>query len=341
VCVWESELEPGAEEEGKLIATAVTKARAGQVMDKDGLITLFRDINVWKRGSERAPHKPLLLLYALGKCNRGQPRMVPFAEVDEALRDLLREFGPARKSYHPEYPFWFLQSDGLWELSSAEDLKPRTGGENPSRSEFLEHDVEGGFPEPVFHLLWEDSQLLAQVTQDILDRSFPSSTHEDLLQAVGVDLSWGGLTKRQRDPRFRTAVLTAYEYRCAVCGFDVRLEDTQLGVEAAHIKWRQAGGPDVVPNGLALCTLHHKMFDRGVFTVSPGFQMQVSERAHGTSGFEEWLLSFHGKRIREPLRPDYYPKPEFLRWHFKEVFRAPGRYVEGNAQWNPTPSLGA
>ena len=41
------------------------------------------------------------------------------------------------------------------------------------------------------------------------------------------------------------------------------LDQETLGIEAAHIKWHQAGGPDTEDNGLALCTLHHKRFDRG------------------------------------------------------------------------------
>jgi putative restriction endonuclease len=39
-------------------------------------------------------------------------------------------------------------------------------------------------------------------------------------------------------------VLTAYEFRCAVCGFDVRLGAASIALDAAHIRWRQAGGPD-------------------------------------------------------------------------------------------------
>jgi hypothetical protein len=31
---------------------------------------------VWKRGGERAPHKPLLALYAIGRALRGEPRMM-------------------------------------------------------------------------------------------------------------------------------------------------------------------------------------------------------------------------------------------------------------------------
>jgi predicted restriction endonuclease len=47
-------------------------------------------------------------------------------------------------------------------------------------------------------------------------------------------------------------VLIAYDYACAVCGFDVRLGNQVLGLEAAHIQWHQAGGPDQKQNGLTL-----------------------------------------------------------------------------------------
>jgi putative restriction endonuclease len=72
----------------------------------------FDAITVWKRGGERAPHKPLLALYAIGRALRGEPRMIGYAQVDSDLRKLLIEFGHRRKSYHPEFRFWHLQTDG-------------------------------------------------------------------------------------------------------------------------------------------------------------------------------------------------------------------------------------
>jgi hypothetical protein len=36
--------------------------------------------------------------------------------------------------------------------------------------------------------------------------------------------------------------------------------------------------------------------DRNAFTVSPDLRIQVSDRAHGTHGFAEWLGAYHGKR---------------------------------------------
>ena len=105
----------------------------------------------------------------------------------------------------------------------------------------------------------------------------------------------------------------------------MRLGDVALGLDAAHIKWHQAGGPDTVENGLALCVLHHKLFDRGAFTLTDAHRVELSEQLHGGVGFAAQLLDFHGRPIREPQTPAYLPAPEFLHWHRREVFQGPPR----------------
>jgi putative restriction endonuclease len=122
-------------------------------------------------------------------------------------------------------------------------------------------------------------------------------------------------------------VLTAYEYRCAVCGFDVRLGTQPIALDAAHIRWHQAGGPDRGGNGLALCVLHPKTFDLGAFTLSPQGVLLVSDQAHGTAGFEEALLRHHGKEVRPPQRPEFQPEAAFLGWHGREVFKGAARHL--------------
>ena len=114
-------------------------------MNSEELKERFNNLTLWKRGGERAPHKPLLALYAIGRALRGEPRMVEYAKVDADLGKLLVEFGPRRRSYHPEYPFWRLQNDGLWELTRTEGLTTRRGNTDAKKSELLEHNVEGAF----------------------------------------------------------------------------------------------------------------------------------------------------------------------------------------------------
>jgi len=302
------------------------KSKAIPVTVEKDLKHLFSNITVWKKGAQRAPHKPLLTLYALGKNLRREGRLIPFCEIDRDLRKLLEEFGPTRKSYHTEYPFWRLRNDRLWELTNAENVETRKGNTDAKKSELLKHDVHGGFPEEIYQRLSQDRRLFSDIVSQLLSANFPDSIHEDILQAVGIDLADDQPAVSKRDPRFRDHVLRAYEYRCAVCGFNVRIGNSLVGLEAAHIKWHQAGGPDIETNGIALCALHHKLFDRGAFTVSQDMKVQVSENANGTTGFKEWLLDFHNKPLNPPQAKTYFPIPQYLHWHVREVFKGPARY---------------
>jgi len=176
-------------------------------------------------------------------------------------------------------------------------------------------------------------ELVAQAARVILDGHFPESLHRDILDAVGIHLLEHRTRRRAaRDPKFRYAVLRAYERRCAVCNYDLRVDDDLIGLEAAHIKWPAARGPDEVANGLSLCPLHHTTFDRGAIglhgTPTQGFKLMVSNTVNGQSQAVQALVGRHGKPIRAPQRSIDRPHPEFVHWHRNEVFRgAPREFV--------------
>ncbi|WP_186579751.1 phosphorothioated DNA-binding restriction endonuclease [Aquibacillus kalidii] len=289
-------------------------------MDTKELKNRVENLTIWKKGDQRAPHKPLLILFALGQIQAKSSRFLPYELTRIKLIELLREYGPIRKSYHPEEPFVRLRNDGIWELDNI-DINYKS----PNNKELLSKRISGGFTPEVFSQLSSNPRLIQEIAQSILDNHFPDTIHEDILDAVGLDFTY--YKKRKRDPYFREKILRAYGFSCAICGFNVRLAHALVGVEAAHIKWHQAGGPDEEENGLALCSLHHKLFDRGVFTISDERRMIVSQDAHGTSGFKEMLLDFHGKEIRQPIETFYKPNHSYLDWHVREVFRGPERYV--------------
>lgn len=281
----------------------------------------IQKLSIWKKGDQRAPHKPLLILYALGRLQTGGSRFLNYQEAREKLKLLLKEFGPQRRNYYPEHPFVRLTNDGLWELNTDPvNVHIKDGW-------LIDNGVAGGFSDEVYSLLIKDKSLVVEIAQIILNKHFPETIHEDILDSVGLNMEPG--YSRVRDPLFRDRILKAYGHSCAVCGFDIRLGNNLVAVEAAHIKWHQAGGPDREENGVALCALHHKLFDRGVFTLTQTRELIVSENAYGSNGFEEWLMRYHGKQISMPIHPDYQPRDSYINWHFREVFRGPGRY-QGN-----------
>jgi len=288
----------------------------------------INSLNIWKRGDQRAPHKPLLILLFLGRLTKGEPRLELYEEVREDLRSLLEEFGPPRKRQEPRHPFIRLTTDSIWDLKAESKIEsPTEWGERT----LINNKVRGGFKEEVEVLFKENPGLIKEISEMLLERNFPSTLQQDILNQVGLDLDGfeeGAIKKkpRSRDPKFRENILRAYEYSCAVCGFNVRLGNNLVAVEASHIKWYQAGGPDLINNGIALCTMHHKLFDRGVFSFNDELIFKVAENAHGANGFEEWLMKFHGEKIRFPQRPEYVPNDEYIGWHIREVFKGPARY---------------
>lgn len=289
-------------------------------MTPEQLKKIFSELKTWKRGGERAPHKPLLLLYALGRINNKEPRLNSYENTKEKLTELLREFGPPRL-IKTNYPFIRLQNDGIWEVNGCKILDSK---KDWSDKTLIENNSFGGFSEEVYSILMSDKELVRELASMLLEQNFPDNIHKDILDSVGLDFE---LSKVSRDGQFRDRILRAYEYRCAVYGFNVRLGHTLVAVEAAHIKWHQAGGPDIESNGIALCSMHHKLFDRGVFTISPSREFRVAEMAHGTNGFDEWLMRYHGKKIRGPVNPGYEPAKNYVLWHVREVFRGPERYL--------------
>ena len=308
-------------------------------MTDEQVLAAFAGMRRARRGDEYAPHKPLLALLALARVQRGEQRLAEFAQIEQPLKDLLTEFGPSSAPGSRHYPFWHLATDGqgaIWQLHGPAEILGRPPAATPNLSELKRHHVAGGFPPDLYRRLADDPRLLRRVARSILDSSFPETLHEDIAQAAGLDLADDlameqsratyTTTRRRRDPAFRDRVLLAYQYRCCVCGFDLRVGHLPAGVEAAHIKWHTAGGPDVTPNGLALCSLHHKLFDLGAFTVEPGeLRVVFSQRAISSGSELHNALAHHGAPVRRPQSADQSPAREFLAWNMDNVFKRPYR----------------
>ncbi len=303
-------------------------------LSSQDVLKAFARIRVFQRGEQRAVHKPLLILLALARTAQDAPRMVAFADIDAQLKALLGEFGPSSAAGSRHYPFWHLATDGVWQLDGPPDFLQRPPAATPNLGELRKLHIAGGFAPAMDAALRRDPALRAQLAHQLLDAHFPETLHGDILQAIGLDLSTpiaddaatGTRTMARRDPRFRERVLRAYEHRCCVCGFDLRIGSVTAGLEAAHIKWFQAKGPDIEANGLALCALHHKVFDLGAFTILPdSYSLVFSQHVVAGEASRSMLLGFHGAGMIMPQSKDYYPGGEFLRWHEREVFKRPGR----------------
>ncbi|EHJ9984788.1 phosphorothioated DNA-binding restriction endonuclease [Vibrio alginolyticus] len=278
-------------------------------------------ISRWRRGDQRAPHKPLMLLYALSQYKQGHERLFQFeSEVDNQVKELLVQYGPSRKAYHPEYPFWRLANEQapFWEIKNGEECIPRKSNTDPKKSELIKYNVMAGFDASSYQSLISNPEMIEKIASKLIQDNFPDTLQEELFVRFGFEVD---TSTKQRDPNFRTNVLRAYNYRCAVCGFDLALDTIPVGIEAAHIKWKQFFGPCEVSNGIALCSIHHKALDRGVITFNSDLKVQVSPAATGGTMVERLIWDYESKQIVLPRDASLYPSEDAISWHLREVFK--------------------
>ena len=272
-------------------------------------------IKQWKSGLHRAPHKPLLFLYALGQWQQGS-KAIAWVDAQPVLTNLLNRFGVPAKKQTPENPWGRLFKDQYWQLTPHAD---EING-NFSARVFTETQSVGQFSALIQDHLTQRPEEIVRLAYELLDEYFPPSQHNDILTSCGISTyDTIMLTKRKRNPGFAAEVLRNYGSRCALCGFHLQLDQQIVGLEAAHIQWHAFDGPDTVDNGLALCSLHHKLFDYGAFGLSDDLSVVVSRKINGSSVGE--IAKYQGAEIhRHPI--DFVnPHLEFVRWQRSEVLK--------------------
>jgi hypothetical protein len=125
-----------------------------------------------------------------------------------------------------------------------------------------------------------------------------------------------------RDALFSPTVLSAYGYRCAMCGLGLGL------VVAAHILPVAApDSPDEVTNGLALCPNHHKAFDDHLIYVEPTDYALVLHpllEAASTSADDNFVQTTAGS-LAAPAEPRQRPSAG--------MFEARYAFFDGAYDW--------
>lgn len=158
------------------------------------------------------------------------------------------------------------------------------------------------------HLIGEESdegQFVMALTPDQLDVDIDSPMEAAFRRYLITETK-----RRLHQPLFASRVMLAYTERCAVCA----LHHREL-LDAAHIiadsDPRGLGAP-VVPNGLALCKIHHAAYDANILGIRPDYVVQIHHRLLDEIDgpmLRHGLQQHHGKALmvtptRRSQRPD-------------------------------------
>lgn len=168
-------------------------------MTNQEIINAFDRIKSWLRGAERAPHKPLLILLALGEIQNGNTNFLKYKEIEDRLSNLLVDFGPPRKNVKPQYPFVRLANDGIWEFNKPALIDTSI---DPSSQYLIDNEISASFLPEVKQKLVNDPSLLKDIAWLILRKNFPESIHEDILSATGLDISMSKRRTRNAAPLY-------------------------------------------------------------------------------------------------------------------------------------------
>ena len=303
-----------------VLVGAVTESAARGLLDR------FATLRQHQRNGQRSPHKPLLALLALGRLARTGSSSLPWSVAEPALAELIGEFGPpsrTSRSQSAAYPFTRLRADGVWVLD--QDVQMDLVGP------LAEHHVTGRFEQSVEDALVADPALAIALARTLSVSNFPETVAPDVLEAVGLDsravlassdATPGGRpgAARRRQAGWRSSVLQAWDRQCAFCGYDGQLAGASVALDAAHVRWFAFDGPDSLDNGLALCTLHHKLFDLGVLGLDTGLRVQVSAAFTARTEAGRALYDLDGRPLA-PRPGTSVPAARHVTWHLRQVFK--------------------
>lgn len=173
---------------------------------------------------------------------------------------------------------------------------------------------------PVYLVADDPTQLAFTVAVDDVESVLPVHT---AVAEVATQARRAYITtmvrKRLHQELFREQVIATYQRECSVC----HLRHVEL-LDAAHILADgHPRGEPVIPNGLALCKLHHAAFDLNILRIRPDYVIEIRSDIldeidgpmlrHGLQGVHLTSLIVPGKPAHRPDRVRLEERYESLR----------------------------
>lgn len=295
----------------------------------------------------RAPYKPLMLL-AVSDLIATIALTHNFIEYSGLLLETFDRYWriifDSTKFANPIQPFFYLKSEGFWHLQAQPGMQQRLAAtkdiktinqlnqlvlgatldqalfellQQPASREQLRQSLIQQYFTPE---LWTALGMIAQINTEIFDYSklLIEQSQRKFREIPATDVPY---QVEVRSSAFRQIVVPSYDYCCAICGIRIITPEGRSAAEAAHIiPWSRSYNDDP-RNGVALCGLHHWVFDQGLLTITPSYNVQISPLVDDQPSANHALLAFARQSIQLPNQVHLYPDPIALKWHYEHVYR--------------------
>lgn len=281
------------------------------------------------------PYKPALLLAIFDLIEKGlftNNRIFLTDELIQRYRDYIMVVGRPGDTARIQYPFWFLCSDGIWQIFDKAGKPAYSAGNKmgsgPSITRLRVMMSHAALDHEIFEYLQRPAEQ-SLLRNAIISRYFPSqrdllqALHQQYLQDETIAAEDPG--KYEKDPArsqaFARIIKDVYDYRCAACGVRVRFRELAL-VDACHLIPFSESFNDHPTNGIALCKNHHWALDRNLISPSEKDGLLawepsplLDDRIEG----QRPLVQLAGKRLLLPREKKFYPSAESVQWRVERL----------------------
>jgi putative restriction endonuclease len=272
-----------------------------------------------------------------------------FFELDAELMDTFdlyweKILGENRES-NILMPFYHMTSEGFWHLVAVPGMEQAlaSGGRIKSFRQFHQVVLGARFNDDLFALLSEPDARDA-LRRVLIEKYFTPDIRHEVVK-VGritsesfeysrelIDRVKGRFTLKEapatdetylteaRSVGFRRVVVDAYKHTCSFCGIRVITPDKHTAVAAAHIVLWNHSHVDDPRNGIALCGLHHWVFDQGLVYVEADYHIKVSPVVTSEENIASLIIALDGKAMNLPDVQLLWPAKSALRWHMENIF---------------------
>lgn len=288
----------------------------------------------------KAPHKAVLLLSLILLEKEGKADLRDI-RIDTYLLDTWSELWSCLEydKAGPIYlPLYHMKSDGFWHIEYKEGQSPRQPRSmrkftrmvervhieeellkmihnKESRNELINALLNGGYFSDK-----EKGELNEKIEEIISSFKYEKELEVKIEKEFTTDPTKDdAIFKKSRNSAFRRLVVRSYLERCCVCGMKLVTSSGISIIDAAHILPFSKFHNDDLRNGLALCKIHHWLFDRGIISVDQYYRTIVS-RSIETEEPEKAITEFSKKEIILPHEPKRYPSQVALEWHRGNVW---------------------
>lgn len=272
----------------------------------------------------RQPHKPILLLSVLDLIAAGSypdNRIYLCPELNDLFGSYWCVALPDEKVGEITMPFTHLQrrEGGFWHLTG--ERHPLTRTRIARVDEALFAFAADPVSRTVLQTVLIDSYF-AELIRPAL-RELTKSSVDALAYGAAVLQKLDFLNDAPpavRSQAFRTIVVKAYDYRCAICGIRIFNREGRTAVEAAHIQPWSISHDDAPDNGLSLCRLCHWSFDAGILAIAHDYTVLTSPRLLAANNLGGHLITTAQQPIILPSDETFFPSTAKLQWHRETMF---------------------